>query len=185
MQTKILSAMLTLVAVATVLLPDQGRSESPLERDSLAWRPQFGLAFRSAQVDGYTLIIVSSLAGSCDIDLIELSPGRHATFGIRVGAEYLRISGFAGDRKDYYDVHWLLRFTAAGSVGRFDLAGGLTSRSSDRLRITGAGDQILMLFFEERLNLVSNWFGLFGKFTATLEPPVAGIGVFLTWDTGP
>lgn len=185
MRVKGLFVVLTMLCAASLLLPESGMSMNPYDTDTVGWKPHPEVSFRSIQIDASTLIFWYALSGSCDVDMIALSPHKHAAIGMRFGAERMGRSGAGGDRRDYYDLNCLVRLTAASERGRIDLTTGLAFRSQNRFSLAESAEPTLKLVLEGRLNILSNWVGVFAKASATHETIMVGIGGFISWDSVP
>jgi hypothetical protein len=141
------------------------------------------VAFRSVQVDAASLIVLNAASVSVDIDLVTLTQSSAGKLGFRVGAEWSGRAGFGGERDDYRDLNALLRLTAAGERGRFDLLFGPSSRGRQAWGLASPTEIVAKLGGEGRLNLIGNYFSLFGKVSITEKLIVFGIGLSLGVDT--
>jgi hypothetical protein len=82
-----LFVVLTMLSIGSLLLPESGMSMKPTDMDSVGWKPRPEVSFRSIQIDASTSIFWYAFSGSCDVDMIALSPHKHAAIGMRIGAE--------------------------------------------------------------------------------------------------
>ncbi len=142
-----------------------------------------GVSIRGVQVDAVSLIFLNAASVSIDVELVTLTHDPAGKLGLRVGAEWSGSSGVGGDRNYYRDLNALLRLTAAGERGRFDLLRGMSSRGIQNWGLGSPNEFVSKMGGEGRLNLIGNSFGLLGKVSVTEKLMVFGIGLFLGVDT--
>ncbi len=117
------------------------------------------------------------------MDLVTLTQSSAGKLGFRVGAEWSGSSGVGGDRNYYRDLNALIRLTAAGERGRFDVLFGMSSRGIQHWDLGSPNEFVAKMGGEGRLNVIGNSFGLLGKASITEKLVVFGIGLFLGVDT--
>lgn len=140
-------------------------------------------SFRSAQVDGASLIFSFAASGSVDLDLVNLTKDTAGKVGIRLGVEWQGTVGAGGDQNYYRDLNILFRVTAAGERGRFDVLFGTSSRGRDAWGFSPANEFAGKLGAEGRLNIIGDIFGFLGKVSISERLTFVGIGLFIGFDT--
>ena len=142
---------------------------------------RWDVSFRSVQVDGATLIFSYSASGSIDVDFVNLTRDSSGKVGLRLGAEWLGTAGAGGDRNFYHDLNALVRVTAAGERGRFDILLGTCARGRKEWGL--ANELAAKIGAEGRLNIIGKYFGLMGKVSISERLTFVGVGLFLGYDS--
>ncbi|CAG0942845.1 hypothetical protein ANRL1_01094 [Anaerolineae bacterium] len=144
---------------------------------------RWDVAFRSVQCDGASLIFSNAVSGSLDLDVLNLTRTASGKVGLRLGMEWQGIAGVGGDRNYYHDLNILLRVTAAGESGRFDLLFGTCSRGRETWGFGSESAFAGKLGAEGRLNVISNIVWLLGKLSISERLNFVGIGLSIGYDS--
>ncbi len=144
---------------------------------------RWDVSFRSVDVDVATLIFSYSASGSIDVDFVNLTKESTGKVGLRLGAEWVGTGGAGGDRNFYHDLNALLRISAAGDRGRFDILLGTCVRGRDTWGFGPSNELASKIGVEVRLNIVSNYLGLLGKVSISERLTFVGVGLFLGYDS--
>jgi hypothetical protein len=145
--------------------------------------PEFGISFRSFQIDGSWLLFTAAYGGSVDIDFLSFTTGRQSSIGTRVGIERT-ISGGPGGHtggSPYLDYNMLLRATLPGESLRLDLLLGYAIETSEVPQYESP-KSVIKGGAELRWKIVPNLFGLLLKANGTPSKGTVGIGAYLGWD---
>ena len=172
----LLAAVASPAQVAESRRADSAQTKSP---SPVRW----DVSFRSFQCDGASLIFSNAVSGSVDLDFLNLTRTTSGKVGVRLGMEWQGVAGVGGDRNFYHDLNILLRITAAGERGRFDLLFGTCSRGRDTWGFGPTTTFAAKLGAEGRLNVISDVVRLLGKLSISERLSFIGIGISIGYDT--